>query len=60
MPIRRADLLAERMQQLVDEPATRQRLSRNALARVSALGGWQDYGDRAVQAYATLTRSATP
>lgn len=56
VPIRRADLLAERMQQLMDEPATRARLSHNALARVSALGGWQDYGDRAVRAYAALTQ----
>lgn len=58
VPIRRADLLADRMQQLMDEPGVRARLSHNALARVSALGGWQDYGDRAVQAYTALARSA--
>lgn len=57
VPIRRADLLAERMQQLMDEPDTRARLSHNALARVSALGGWQDYGDRAVRTYTALARS---
>lgn len=56
VPIRRADLLADRMQQLMDEPHTRARLSHNAQARVSALGGWQDYGDRAVRTYTALAR----
>lgn len=54
VPIRRADLLADRMQCLADEPDTRYRLSSRAQEVVKGVGGWQDYGQRAVTAYAEL------
>lgn len=54
LPVRRVDLLADALQQLADEPDARQRMSRKALARVQELGGWQEYGQRAVQAYSHL------
>lgn len=54
VPIRRADLLADRMQRLIDEPDTRHRLSTRAREVVKDLGGWRDYGERAVATYAEL------
>ncbi len=56
VPIRQADMLAEHMQQLVDSPETRARMSVEALSCVRKLGGWQDYGDHAVRAYAALRK----
>jgi len=38
--------LADRMQQLADDPELQGRMSAAALARVKTLGGWDDYGDR--------------
>lgn len=55
VPIRRADLLADRMQRLIDEPDTRGRMSARAIEVVQQLGGWQDYGQRAVATYAELS-----
>lgn len=46
VPIRDAAALAERMQQLADDPALQQRMSHAALERVRTLGGWNDYGNR--------------
>lgn len=39
------DMLAERMQQIADDPALRERMSEAALERVKSLGGWDHYGD---------------
>jgi hypothetical protein len=38
-------MLAERMQQIADDPALRERMSEAALERVKSLGGWDHYGD---------------
>lgn len=46
VPIRDSSALAERMQQLAEDGALRQRMSEASLARVKLLGGWKDYGDR--------------
>jgi glycosyltransferase involved in cell wall biosynthesis len=45
VPIRDADALRERLQQLADDPALRHRMSEAALLRVQHLGGWSQYGD---------------
>jgi starch synthase len=37
--------LADRLQQLADDPALRERMSAAALARVQHLGGWNRYGE---------------
>lgn len=57
VPIRDPDALAQRLQQLADDPALRERLSVRALARVQGLGGWSEYGDRAFQIYRSLVTS---
>ncbi len=49
VPIRDPQALADRMQQLADDPQLQQRMSAAALERVRSLGGWQQYGDRWVQ-----------
>lgn len=41
---RNADALAERMQQLVDQPDRRDAMGVAALKRVNAIGGWDEYG----------------
>lgn len=46
VPIRDVSSLTEKMQQLADDPALRTAMSEAALARVSTLGGWSDYGNR--------------
>jgi glycosyltransferase involved in cell wall biosynthesis len=43
---RDTDALADRLQQLADDPALRQRMSAAALDRVKTLGGWDRYGDQ--------------
>jgi starch synthase len=51
VPIRDVDKLAERLQTLADHPEQRATMSQRSLARVQALGGWQDYGDKAMAIY---------
>jgi glycosyltransferase involved in cell wall biosynthesis len=46
LPIRSPGPIAERLQQLADDPALRARMSVAALARVQHLGGWRQFGDR--------------
>jgi alpha-maltose-1-phosphate synthase len=54
VPIRSAEALAQRLQQLADDPALRQRMSEAALDRVKRSRGWNDYGDLAVATYRAL------
>jgi glycosyltransferase involved in cell wall biosynthesis len=46
VPARDVDALTQRLQQLADDPALRQRMSAAALDRVKTLGGWDRYGDQ--------------
>ena len=55
VPVRRPDLLADRMQQLCDDPDLQRRMSEAALRRVAELGGWDRYGAQ----WETLLRSLT-
>lgn len=45
VPIRSAESIAEKLQQLADDPALQQRMSEAALRRVRQMGGWKEYGD---------------
>jgi glycosyltransferase involved in cell wall biosynthesis len=56
LPDRDVRGLAERMQQLADDPALQRRMSAAALLRVGTLGGWESYGDRWETLLRTLTR----
>ena len=57
VPIRDAQALAERLQRLADEPALRARMGANALERVKRMGGWRDYGQRALATYQALVQA---
>jgi glycosyltransferase involved in cell wall biosynthesis len=46
VPIRDADAIALRLQELADDPARQRAMGDAAERRVHALGGWTDYGDR--------------
>jgi glycosyltransferase involved in cell wall biosynthesis len=54
VPIRDPNSLAERLQQLADHPKNRTDMGRSALARVKNLGGWRDYGEKAMEIYAEV------
>jgi glycosyltransferase involved in cell wall biosynthesis len=45
VPDRDVAALADRMQQLADDPALQRSMSAAALERVKRLGGWDHYGD---------------
>jgi glycosyltransferase involved in cell wall biosynthesis len=45
VPDRNPDALAERMQQIADDPALQKKLSEAAMLRVKTLGGWDHYGE---------------
>jgi starch synthase len=54
VPVRQAGAIAERLQQLADDPDLRKRLSQQALLRVRGVGGWQSYGEQARAIYQGL------
>jgi starch synthase len=54
VPARQADEIANRLQQLADQPALRARMSAEAIDRVRLIGGWRDYGRQAVSIYGAL------
>jgi glycosyltransferase involved in cell wall biosynthesis len=58
VPIRDVAALADRMQRLADNPSERDAMGQRALQKVSGLGGWSDYGDRAMAIYKELANHA--
>ncbi|SDD62243.1 Glycosyl transferases group 1 [Mucilaginibacter pineti] len=54
LPIRSPDLIAERLQQLADDPSLRLQMSEAAIKRVQSIGGWNKYGDNYVKLINTL------
>jgi starch synthase len=58
VPIRDAEAIAERLQQLADDPQLQRQMSAAALERVQHLGGWNDYGDRWIKLLQELCGSA--
>ena len=54
LPIRRADLLADRLQQLADDPSLRARMADRARDVVTGIGGWRNYGEQAMSLYESL------
>jgi glycosyltransferase involved in cell wall biosynthesis len=46
VPIRSPEAIAERLQQLADDPDLQQRMSEAALTRVRTIGGWHAYGEK--------------
>jgi glycosyltransferase involved in cell wall biosynthesis len=54
VPVRDSDALAQRLQQLADDPELRSGMGAAALARVKQLGGWSTYGGEAMAIYEAL------
>jgi alpha-maltose-1-phosphate synthase len=52
---RDVDALADRMQQLADDPTLRRRMSEASLERMTTLGGWDQYGEAWDRFLHTLT-----
>lgn len=46
VPVRSADSIADKLQFLADNPNKRDEMSKNALALVNKLGGWDGYGSQ--------------
>jgi len=55
VPDRDVDALAERTQQVADDPQVQQKLRAAGLLRVKQLGGWDQYGDMWDSLLHTLT-----
>jgi starch synthase len=51
VPIRDSAAIREKLSLLFESPELRDRMSAAALARVRSIGGWSDYGQRAVDIY---------
>jgi glycosyltransferase involved in cell wall biosynthesis len=54
VPIRDVDTLTARLQELADDPERRSAMGLRALERVKYMGGWRDYGDKAMAIYQEL------
>jgi alpha-maltose-1-phosphate synthase len=54
VPIRDPDAIRERVLQLYHNPDLQKQMAAAALARVQQIGGWDDYGSKAVAAYKKL------
>jgi alpha-maltose-1-phosphate synthase len=46
VPIRSAEAITERLQQLADAPLLQQQMREAAIAKVRSLGGWHTYGEK--------------
>jgi starch synthase len=58
VPIRSAEALTEKMQQLADDPALRRRMADAARIRASELNGWETAGQNLVNALGNSVRSS--
>ncbi len=56
VPVRDVRALTEKLQHLADDPALRDEMGSQALQKVQGLGGWSDYGDKAMEIYTDMTR----
>ena len=54
VPIRDVAALRERIEILLDDDSRRTTMAEAALHRVQALGGWNEYGERALELYGAL------
>ena len=54
VPIRSPEVIREKIEWMMDNPALRDRMAAAALSRVKQLGGWDTYGDRVDSIYREL------
>ncbi|WPZ37240.1 glycosyltransferase family 4 protein (plasmid) [Thalassobaculum sp. OXR-137] len=60
VPIRDPDAIADRLTRLHEDRDLLARMSDAAAARVGAIGGWQDYGDRIERGYRAIVDGGSP
>ena len=60
VPIRSPEAIAARLQLLADSAVLRERMSRAALERVRAMGGWEQYGDRMLEVFSEVVTGKQP
>jgi alpha-maltose-1-phosphate synthase len=58
VPIRDAGALTERLQHLADHPELRAQMGQRALAKVKSLGGWHQYGEKAMSIFNAISNSS--
>lgn len=51
VPVRDVGALIEKLQKLADKPTLRDEMGEKALLKVQSLGGWVNYGDKALETY---------
>ena len=56
VPVRNVSALTEKLQHLADEPTLRDEMGNKALQKVQKIGGWHDYGDKAMKIYKEITK----
>jgi glycosyltransferase involved in cell wall biosynthesis len=56
VPTHDVDAIAERLQQLADQPQERAIMGQRALMRMRRIGGWHDYGQKAMTIYEEMLR----
>jgi glycosyltransferase involved in cell wall biosynthesis len=56
VPTRDVDTMAERLQQLADHPQERAIMGQRALMGMRRIGGWHDYGQKAMTIYEEMLR----
>jgi glycosyltransferase involved in cell wall biosynthesis len=56
VPVRNVSALTEKLQLLVDAPALRDEMGKKALQKVQKIGGWHEYGDKAMKIYKEITK----
>jgi len=54
IPIRSPEAIREKVLELYHNPDLRDKMAQAALQRVQSVGGWDEYGDRSIQAYKRL------
>ncbi len=57
VPIRSAAAIAERFQQMADDPALQERMRAAALVKVKSFGGWHEYGLHYIDFLKQLTKT---
>ncbi|MBK8030812.1 MAG: glycosyltransferase family 4 protein [Chloroflexi bacterium] len=56
VPIRDSQAIHEKILHLYHNPELRDKMAQAALRRVQSVGGWDEYGERAIQAYSRLLK----
>jgi len=54
VPVRDVSALAQRLQELANNPELRDSMGKHARQKVQKMGGWHEYGDKAIEIYSEV------